>query len=309
MSLSEYEYFCVSTSGGDGLKEGVYLDVPFEEYKAIDALNNSSLSHLARSYKHFRHQQETRREKQSAALRFGTLAHAGVLEPERLLELYCILPDFTEGIDSKNPRATKEYKTKVKAWEQKHKNLTAITPQEYDRMLGVSQSIHSDAVARAAFQDGKAEVTLIWRDPLLGRMCKARPDYVKAEVNLICDLKTTRDAADFERAIANYGYDRQAAFYLRGAQILGYDMESFFFVAVETEPPYGVRAAPLDKDTLEDGRKQIEQLLAELAECELKDTQSGYKHPDTFAKPKWAFKFKTAAEQRQMSVGGVLVDI
>ena len=114
MSLSEYEYFGVSTSGGDGLKEGVYLDVPFEEYKAIDALNNSSLSHLARSYKHFRHQQETRQEKQSAALRFGTLAHAGVLEPERLLALYCICRTSPRALPARTRERPRNIKPRSK---------------------------------------------------------------------------------------------------------------------------------------------------------------------------------------------------
>lgn len=335
MPASEYENHDVSTSDGkqaaadsnakneilfvghDGIEfrddmtveEGVYEAVPFEDYKAINAINNSSLHHAARSQKHFRHYINHRRETESPALRFGTLAHAGVLEPERLLEMYVVLPDFTEGIDSPRPKATKEYKEKVREFDSKHKGLQVITPAEYQQMLGVVEAVHGDQRSRAAFQNGKSEVTLVWSDPILGRLCKARPDYLNGGANSLCDLKTTRDARDFERSIANYGYDRQAAFYLRGAQILGYDLEEFWFVAVESEPPHGVRTAPLDKETLEDGRKQVEHLLKQVAAADVTGVDVGYEHPDTFRKPPWSMKFKTAAEPREMRIGGRLVTI
>jgi hypothetical protein len=333
MPKSEYEEFQVSTSSGkqepsvtnaknevsfvgaDGLEfaddltvpVGIYVGVPFDEYRRINALNNSRFSDFVQSPRHYEHYRKHPKNLETPALTFGSLAHCGVLEPARLLELYVILPDFAEGIGGARPTATKEYKAKKAAFESKHTGKTAITDNQFQKLLGVVEAVDEDKRAREAFQGGRAEVTMVWVDEITGKLCKARPDYMQPGEGVLCDLKTTRDARDFGRSIAKYGYDRQAAWYLRGARALNYDMGRFFFVVVESDAPHGVLAAPLDADTLEDGRLQIEHDLRRLAECEATGKWPGYVHPDSFKKPSYAMRWVKSKQTAQF--GGYTVRV
>ena len=305
--MSEYEFFGASTGGG-GLVQDMHGAMSFEDYRSIDALNNSLINHLAKSPAHFKHELEHPTERTSDALRFGTLAHAGVLERERLSERYAIIPPYEDVISAVVPRSTNSYKAKVAEFRESVSPREAVTQEQWDRMEGVCTSIDACEPARLAFREGKPEQTLIWRDPDHHIWCKARPDFVKIGAGMLCDLKTTRDASDFGRAVAMYGYDRQAAWYLRGARALGIDATTFFFVAVESTAPYGVTAAPLDPETLADGEAQIRHLLNVFARCMVTDEWPGYEQPETFAKPDWSFKFKRE-QKRMMTIGGTQIEI
>jgi PDDEXK-like domain of unknown function (DUF3799) len=70
-----------------------------------------------------------------------------------------------------------------------------------------------------AFTGGAAEVSIFWTDRVTGTPCKARLDYWKPKA--IVDLKSFENTLGLPirkaiaRAIANYRYHLQAAFYLR----------------------------------------------------------------------------------------------
>ena len=131
---------------------------------------------------------------------------------------------------------------------------------------------------------------------------------IRDSTGTIYDFKTSRDCRDFGRSIANYGYDRQAAFYLRGCQALGLDVRSFWFVVAETEAPFGVMAAQLDPVTLADGDQQVRQLLLKVHECDKTGIWPSYERQDYWTKPAWAFKYKPK-EAARLTVGGVEVAI
>lgn len=86
------------------------------------------------------------------------------------------------------------------------------------RIEAAAQMIETHAQLGKAFTDGMPEVSVFWFDG--GVPCKARFDFLKAKA--VIDLKTF-ELRDFPpdkaiaRAVANYRYHIQSAFYLRAA--------------------------------------------------------------------------------------------
>ena len=104
-------------------------------------------------------------------------------------------------------------------------------------------------------------------------------------------MKTTRNANEFGKSIARFGYDRQAAFYKMGAEAVGLPVDEFCFVVVESEPIHGCICAPLHPLTLADGELQNRKLLRQRAECRRSGDFPTNFDPDTLKKPPWAFVF------------------
>jgi len=105
--------------------------------------------------------------------------------------------------------------------------------------------------------DAEKELSLFWRDPETGILCRCRLDmYLPSRT--ILDLKTTRLPlpGDFDGEVFNREYFRQAGFYAMGAAaVFGGEPEDyrFVFVALGNADPYWVLHYYLDPEVLEAG--------------------------------------------------------
>ena len=117
----------------------------------------------------------------------------------------------------------------------------------------VTQDLYDACQARVevlnAFKpqkNDKTELSIVF--DYYGNLCKARFDMLQNDV--IIDLKTCRDASPsgFKKAIRNFSYHQQAAFYLDGIKA-----HKFYFVFIEKKEPYDI--VIIDFISLEDGRK------------------------------------------------------
>ena len=275
-------------------ESGIHKGVSFEEYCQWDAVNNSSLGPALRSAKHYRHAKENPRA-ETKALSFGRLAHEGRLEPSLVLDRYAVMPDLTKGIlvnkePAKNPKATSEYKQRVAKWEEQNDGKQIVEQVDFERVKGVLDALWTNTRSRDWFASGgPAELSLVWADSVTGLLCKARLDK-QFSAQLIVDLKTTRDAMHFEKSMIDYGYDRQAAFYLDGYRTLTGRPAQFAFAAVESEAPFGVRAAPVSPSVIASGRTKYRRALAVLKAERLNNGRfdADYDQPETFELPRWA---------------------
>ncbi|MCR9197395.1 MAG: PD-(D/E)XK nuclease-like domain-containing protein, partial [Planctomycetaceae bacterium] len=271
---------------------GIHKSVPFEDYCAWDCVNNSSLSPALKSGKHFNHAKLNPRE-DTSAFQFGRLCHEGRLEPSLVLDRYAVMPDLTDGIlvndkPAKKPRSTAEYKERVTAWEEQHAEKQIVTQDDYDALKGVLNALWENIRTREWFSSaGEAELSLVWIDPITNLKCKARLDKV-VHSHLIADLKTSRDASRFESSMLDYGYDRQAAFYLDGYRQLTGTSAQFAFAVVESAAPHGIRAAPVSPEVIVRGRQQYREALAVLAAQKATGEASDYQQPEAFDLPRWA---------------------
>lgn len=242
------------------MKAGVYLDLSAEDYAAIPALRSTFLRAMLQTTPHKAFTQEARPD--SDALAFGRLLHACVLEPERFERELAVMPEF-KGVGSR----AMQYE-----WILRNAGKIQVKPKVLEQLLAMRDAVMKHKFACGMFAGhGANEVSAVWDDPL-GFKAKARFDRLYSDgldVHLL-DLKSTRNAQeDFFRYDAKqYGYDVEAAQYLRALDVLhGKRERTFHFVAVEKVEPYRVEVYELTRSERTLGAQKLERAMHVYAEC------------------------------------------
>lgn len=228
------------------------------DYLALPALGSSGVKRLLRSPAHYRSGGASI-DPQTAAI--GTAAHMAVLEPARFERECVAAPRFD--------RRTTAGKAAAAAFEAEHAQHLVIPADGFDAVRRMADAVRAHPAAAGLLSHGVAEVSLQWTDQASGAPCKARPDWLRPD-SIIVDVKTTRDGspAGFGRAIGQYGYAVQAAWYLAGArEVLRDDGCSFVFLCVEKEPPYAVGVYVLEQPSIDAAAERIQRALARWREC------------------------------------------
>jgi hypothetical protein len=251
--------------------QGLPIDQGRADYDAIRAINYSGLKVFARSPAHYYAQYlDPNREPrvETPAMKLGSASHCAVLEPSEFEKRYVIAPD---GLD----RRTKDGKAAYAELEQLGKII--LSAADYKAVQGVARSVRAHPAAGDLLGPGNAEVTVCWRDSSTGEDCKGRLDYL-TESGFIVDLKTCEDAREpaFERAVATFGYHRQAAWYLDGVNANGPLAQAYMIVAVEKKPPFACAFYYFNDEALIAGRNANAMLLQRFSECRQKNFWPGY---------------------------------
>ena len=279
---------------------GVYHDVPFHDYLAWEAINNSSLDPLERSPAHYL-AALTHPKAPTCAMRLGTFLHAGCLEPESVRDRYIVMPRFEDeirrpdGTEYANVRATKAYRERASDFrDEAEADGKEVVPQDwYDVLIGVSKALASEPrvknlFARMAVPDGsttETEVSIVWEDPATRLLCKARIDFLDQAHARMCDLKTSTDVSQYEWDLWRRRIHRQVAFHGDGLETLGVAISERWIIAAEVEEPFGVRAAPVSQSTLAVGRAEYRRALQTIARCRDLGQWPGYASPETWDLP------------------------
>lgn len=222
------------------------------QYRAVDAINISSLKHISRSPAHYRAALDNPREATQAQV-IGSMLHATVAEPQRTH--YVVRPDGM-SFASKEGKAWRDAQT--------HPILTGDECDAVQAMYRAlwfhphAQSMIIRATKECSFFDIHKPTGLL----LKGRIDLFNVDYQKRGV--IADIKTCDDASpgEFARSVRKWQYHRQAAYYMDLTKAV-----SFFFIAVEKTAPHAVAVYELDDRAIEAGREANERDLATLARC------------------------------------------
>jgi len=277
-------------------RPGIYYGVPAEVYRDLAAVNNSSIGPIARSPAHYR--EALRRPPPGREVfRLGNFLHAGALEPLSLLQRYAVLPDLAsdlrraDGTPYDNPRGTAEFRRRVAEFRRVNRDKQIVDRPWLDALLGVAAGLKRNARARDLLTgpDVRFEVVVVWNDRETDLLCKARLDALDLPARRLADLKSTADAGDdaFCRSIADYGYDRQAAFYADAIEALCGDPVQAWIVAAEKEAPFAVRAAPVADATLATGRRKYRRALRTIAACRQADAWPTYPDPAAWELPRY----------------------
>lgn len=255
----------------------VLYGLSFDEYRAIDAANLSTLKHLLKSAAHYRHALLDTDE-DTDAKKLGRCGHTAILEPEAFKARTALWSEGTR---------------RGKVWDAfraAHATREILKPPEWDQCLALSAAVRANLQASALLSGGRSEVSIVWTDEETGIRCKARVDYLRPDV--IGDLKTCRDAspAGFGKQAWNLGYHVQAAFYQEAVRVAFGDVRPFKFVAAETSAPYVAQVYATPDEVLEIGREQYRQLLRALKEYRERDQWPGYAETELDLElPRWAF--------------------
>ena len=123
-----------------------------------------------------------------------------------------------------------------------------------------ASALHNKFLANV-LETAQVEQVRIWDDKITGLPCKAQLDLWVIENELIVDVKTTscRTYGEFLKSCEQYGYDRQAAYYLDGTP----GAKRFVIIGVQKQAPYEVFyfEASACRGCIEGGRKKYQGLL------------------------------------------------
>ena len=232
-------------------------------YDQIDAVNWSTLVHLATSAKLLEWRKSHPRD-ETRALRVGTALHCAVLEPERFARAYLAQPDLGDG-------RTKAGKEARAAWEaSRDPSALVLDADEHALVVRCAAAAREHPAVRDLLRGGRAEEIVTWTDEETGIACKGRLDYLAPA--WILDLKSTRaeTLGELAREVAGRLYHGQLAFYRDGAiaSRAGSDAAQVIVVALQTVEPYDVIPARIQVEDLERGRALYRDLLRRYAECQ-----------------------------------------
>ena len=180
----------------------------------------------------------------SHALRFGSAAHALIVEGERTFneEVACL-------IGSPYTKANKELKAEYES-----RGLTVISNSDKDHIYNMrnhlipegEKLLHPSENEYPNVFNWPFERALYWEKK--GLLCKVKADVIRHPVDatfndkqiVLVDYKTTQsvEPRSFIGSVKKYQYELQAAWYKRAFEKAGFKVQDFYFVAQEKKKPY-----------------------------------------------------------------------
>lgn len=258
-------------------------DLPAAEYHARPGISKHGLDEIHRCPALYQYK-KTNPPDPTPAMRWGTLVHSIVLEPEKFAASIAVAPDIN--------RRTNAGKAEWDAFVVANEGKDVVTVEEMSELLQIAAAVQMHPAAKRALDGNghRIEHSLFWEAQDIA--CRARPDLIH-RAGVIVDLKTTEDASPgaFARSVANFRYHVQAAFYLDGLRAIeGPDAaKGFAFIAVEKKAPYLVAVYEATPEMIAAGRLAYEADLVRYAECVATDTWPGYSEKVLpLDLPKWA---------------------
>lgn len=217
-----------------------YLPLSFSSLKAF---NRSPLAFI--EYK-VGHKVET------PAMRFGTLVHRAILEPEKYERTVAV---------TDHRRGTNAYRDFVE--ENQGKDILK-TREAMDIRVIANRVLDHPFAGAMVKQCQKTEL------PFEIQQCGVPHRGIIDGIGswFLLDLKTTSDVSHhaLQRTIWQHKYYMQAAIYERAACLMGYDPEAYFVVAVESAAPHHVQVVELEPHYVARGHIEWEKLLEQWKE-------------------------------------------
>jgi hypothetical protein len=159
--------------------------------------------------------------------------------------------------------------------------MPVLDQDEARAVRGIRDSIAANKAARELLAGTQSEVAL-FGEHRTGLQIKGRVDALKVPNDLECvivDVKTTSAGADyntFSRQAASLNYHVSAAWYCHLCGLNGLPPARFYWIAVETAPPYAVAVYEIHPDALDLGVGLMNDALGLIAQCEDEGVWPGY---------------------------------
>jgi hypothetical protein len=219
----------------------IFESQPAAEYHASPGISRSMLSMFARRKKlawgYWFAPKELRQPQKepTPAMRFGTLVHEIIFEPDFVLANNAVLPH--------------RFWTKAKNLKRQYRNAGSSDfrkiwhPDDWARAACCAHAITSmPRLAELLAMPSKREYSIHWTDAATGLRLRCRPDWLlDAGDSIICiDLKTCQDASPqgFREAVKKWRYDFQYAHYCEGIQAATGKPVQWLFLPAESDFPH-----------------------------------------------------------------------
>lgn len=252
------------------------LDMPSAEYHSRPEISSHDLGRILEAPAKYLHGKSHPKDP-TPAMRLGTLVHTAVLEPELLESSVVVMPDDAPARPTSRQRFAKKPSPETvaacmwwDAFEQETLGKDIINADERSLLDAMHDAVRAHRAASGLLtKGGNTEASCFWIDEATGVKRRMRADRLVARMNLILDLKTGIDVSPdgFARAVANFGYHRQAAYYIDGMRAVTGEDWRMAFVGVEKDAPHLVAVYVLTDAAVEQGRQENAAGLATAARC------------------------------------------
>ena len=208
----------------------------------------------------------------------GHVAHAVLLQGMDVVSL------ITEAVDAKgNKKAIDDWRLQDAQRQREEARAAGKTPMlthQYGAVMDMVNTVSGQFAQTKTnprpFSVGRPEVTIRWVDE--GVPCRARLDWLSESMECIDDLKTLVDAnpETIARKAVHDGWDIQAAFYVRGIEVLTGYRPKFRFVAVEADAPYAASIFRAEGSLMDLGERKRRLALEIFRKCSESGIWSAY---------------------------------
>lgn len=273
---------------------GIYRDIPNDVYHAGPGVSKSGLWTIyTKTPAHFRFEER----ETTKALDLGSAIDLAILDPNGFEDQVMRGPADRRGnkwADAQN--------------EANHYRRLLLTAGDYDKALRIRDGVHADPWINSIITEGEPirQASAYWIDPETGILCRCRPDLVRADIGIMLDLKSCRDASPrgFGRAVAEYGYHAQEAWYVPGWQMAGgCAIDGMVFLAVETGgEPYPSAVYELKPSAVAEGAAAMRAALETYARCSQADQWPAYENDvQELDIPRWGYKLTQPAADEDVA--------
>ena len=263
-------------------------------YHATRALSKSSMDELLKCPARFMAAMDAMDgtdHEQSTAMLLGSVFHAMTLEPAT------VSVQYRKRQYAGNTKAGRE-----EAAEAVELGITLVNAELWETCSAMScaASVHPLLKSAMSAADWQAECSVYWHER--GDIpCKARIDALASLPGFgltAIDLKSTTDASPYAIAkhIYDYGYHRQAAWYLHALRQAGMIARQFVFLFVEKCTPYITTAVTVSENAIAVAYDEIRSALDKYVECSTSGVWPGYTEDivTEIDMPEWAYKRSVA---------------
>lgn len=229
-------------------------------------------------------------EEENSDFDLGSCAHAVLLEGEKLIEP--IDPANFAGKRGAIPKgwtndAIREARDQARARGQ--------IPVLLDKLAEIRAMADKARAALASCElgaidltGGRAEQSLIWQEG--AAWCRARPDWLRADLNFMLDYKSTAGSANPSHWIRNQmiplGFDLQAVHYCRGLEANGGAMlPQWIFLVQENYAPYECSFVSLAPAQWEIAKRKWDFAMTLWDNCLSQNRWNGYGNRVHYAEP------------------------
>lgn len=203
-------------------------------------------------------------------------------------------------VDAANYLTKKAKEAKAAAYDA---NQIPLLPDELAIVKAMAEAVLAHPVASVLLDPrrGRAEQTLVWRDPGTGIMCRGMIDFLTTptagQPYFLPDYKTSRTAAPplLGKVVADLGYHTAGAWYSAGVKALGiHPNPQYVLIVQEKAAPYLVTVAFLDPEAANIGRERCNAAIGLYTECLREGRWPGYSDdPVYLSLPPWVAREHT----------------
>ncbi len=285
------------------IDEGIHHDIDFATYLSgtgipAPAVSGSDLVNYetecpAHAFAFWRGNPARIHNEPTASMTLGTAAHCYILEgADAFHDRYAVKP---EGLNF----STRE----GRAWRDEQEGRSIISFDAHMQILAMRDALMAQPDARRLLEaGGRAEVTMIAKDPETGLTLLCRPDLWIGRAGLAVNLKTTANPAPnaWRKTAANLRYDLGDAMFRLVAGLLGVRRPSHAFMVVGSNAPHLGYVAALSADAASAADQQLRQILRRFAKSVADNDWPGYTVGVLeIGLPQWAANEIAASIQRE----------